>query len=610
MSNVIDITSNDISLVKQQRQRRYLKVQLVDRNWNSLCIIHGRLISATSNIDSSSGIRRSANITIETEQRVIELPTQNIVVDLQKDISANYYIRLWAGIEDNNTLVVTWYNQGLFVINKSDYSFNPETRTLSMGLIDIMCDLTGERAGILHAYTTLVKGEQRIDDVMKNVLELAGFNAYAITPIVPLQSMGDNNVYAPTEEDYMIPYDKNFDVGVSAYDILAWLVSLYPYYEMGFDVEGTFFCRKKLLDQDDSYPLIDGVTLRGLVISEDTSLDWLSIKNDVEVWGRDGLFYGEAKDENPESPFQVASTNPYRYVISSSEDGIDTNNICDRYKDTELAYTLQKEQVTLENTIARLEKLDEPTQEERAELQQAKQDLSVNKSKQKANIAITGDELAKQWAQQKLYEKSRMYDSVTIITVGMPFINDVDFKLSYRSKVDDTIRPYKVESVAHDYIAGTSTFGMVRFYDEQCSNYWDKLDEPIINEYHINKLDFIVNVIPVTNANQYQLYIDGQLVVTSTGTTLLYTFDNWQEGEHTFYVVAKADYYRSNSSEIYTINISVLNRLISDTNTFIISNDGQRIIINEPVFKTIVSTNNGDTIITNNGSQILINEVI
>lgn len=581
MSNIISVTSNDIALVKQQRQRRYLKVQLVDRNWNSLCIIHGRLISASCNIESSDGIRRSANITIETEQRTIYLPTQNITIDLQKDISVNYYIRLWAGIEDNNTLRVTWWNQGLFVINKSDYSFNSETRTLSMGLSDIMCDLTGERAGILHAYTSLVKNEQRIDDMMKNVLELADFNAYTITPIIPLQSVGDGDVYAPTEKDYMIPYDKNFDVGISAYDILAWLISLYPYYEMGFDVEGTFFCRKKLLDQDDSYPLIDGVTLRGLVISEDTSLDWFSIKNYIEVWGKDGLYYGEAKDENPDSPFQVKSTNPYRYVISGSEDGIDTNNICDRYKDTELASTLLTKQADLENTIALLEQLDNPTQEQITELQQAKQDLAANKRQQETNIAIKGDELAEEWAQQKLYEKSRLYDSVTITTIGMPFFNDVGFKLSYRSKVDDTIRPYKVEGVSHDYIAGTSTFNMVRFYNDQCSNLWDTLDTPIIISYNTSQMILTVVIEPVASAENYGLYIDGRLVATSTGTIITYTLEDWQEGQHTFYVVANADYYRSTMSDVITVTLSIASALITDDEDIIITDDDDTIIIDE-----------------------------
>lgn len=450
-----------------------------------------------------------------------------------------------------------------------------------MGLTDLMCDLTGDRAGILHAYTSLVKNEQRIDDVMKNVLELADFNAYNITPIVPLQSMSDIDVYAPTDEDYMIPYDKNFDVGVSAYDILTWLASLYPYYEIGFDVEGTFFCRKKLLDQDDSYPVIDGVTLRGLIISEDTSLDWFSIKNYIEVWGKDGLYYGEAMDTNPESPFQVAATSPYRYVVTNSENDIDVNNICDRYKDTELANTLLRDQAALENTIATLEALSDPTAEQQNELRQAKQDLAVNERQQENNVSITGNELAEQWANQILYEKSRMYDSVSITTVGMPFLNDVGFKLSYRSKVDDIIRPYKVESVSHDYIAGTSTFGMVRFYDGQCSNYWDKLDVPVIKSYRISQMTLTVLVEQVANAEKYELYLDNHLVATSSGTTLTFTLEDWQEGEHTFYVVASADYYRGSVSETITATFSIISAIITDDGDVLITDDDDTIIIDE-----------------------------
>lgn len=581
MSNVVRVTSNDISLVKQKHQRRYFKVQLIDRNWNSICIIKGRLISATCQIESSEGARRSANISIETEQRVIKSPTQNIIIDLQKDISANYYIRLWAGIEDNNTLTVTWYNQGTFVINQSQYNFDPETRTLSMGLTDLMCDLTGDRCGILHAYTTLVKNGQRIDEVMKDVLELCDFNFYSITPITPLQKMSDDNVYAPTEEDYMIPYDKNFEVGASAYDILSWLADLYPYYEIGFDVEGTFFCRKKLLDQDDSWVIIDGYTLTDLVISEDTTLDWFSIKNWIEVWGKDGLYYGEAKDENPESPFQVAATKPFRCVITGNEDGIDSNNICDRYVDTELASTLLKEQATLENRIADLEMFDDPTPEQQAELAQAKSDLASNKIRQESNISIKGDDLAEEWAQEKLYEKSRLYDSISITTICMPFLNDVGFKMSYRSKIDDIIKPYKVESVSHDYVAGTSTFSMIRFYNDMCSNMWDTLDKPVISSYITEGMTLTVTVNPVFAAEQYVLNIDGKAVTTSTGNTLIYTLNEDQEGSHTFYVVAKADYYKGNKSDNITADFYLADKIITDNGDTLITDDNDIIIADE-----------------------------
>lgn len=578
MSNVIRVTSNDISLVKQKHQKRYFKVQLVDRNWNSQCVIRGRLISASSSIESSDGIRRTANIQIETERTTIYLPNQGITVDLQKDISANFYIRLWAGIEDNDTLQVTWYNQGLFIINQSQYNFDPSTRTLSMGLVDLMSDLTGDRAGILHAYTTLVKNEQRIDDVIKNVLELADFNAYNITPIVPLQSVDDTNVYAPITEDYMIPYNKNFEVGVSAYDILSWLVGLYPYYEMGFDVEGTFFVRKKLLDQDDSAVLIDGVTLRDLVLSEDTTLDWFSVKNCIEVWGKDGLYYGEAKDENPESPFQVSSTKPFRYVISGSEDGIDVNNICDRYIDTELAVELLKTQAECENTIATLEAIGELTPEQQTRLNKAKADLANAKEQQDDNISVSGNELAQEWAEHKLYEKSRLYDSISITTVGMPFFNDTGFKLSYRSKIDDTIRPYKVEGVSHDYIAGTSTFQMVRFYNDMCSNLWDTLDKPVINSYNVTQMTLTVNIEPVPNAERYELVIDGRTEAASTGTTITHKLDSWQEGTHNFWVVAQADYYKGNRSDPETADFSITAIMETDGGDIMISDDGDVII--------------------------------
>lgn len=578
----IDVTATDISLVKQHHQRRYFKVQLLDREWDSLCVIGGRLISATSSIEASEGIRRTANITIETEQTYINLPNQEVSIDLQRDISANYYIRLWAGIEDNVDQKIEWYNQGLFVIDKSQYNFDATTRTLSLGLIDLMCDLTGERGGILHAYTTLVKNEQRIDDVMINVLEMADFHEYNITPIVPLSGLNDDIMREPDAEDYMIPYDMDFPVGASAYDILNSLVTLYPYYEIGFDVDGTFYCRKKLLDQDDSLVSIDAITLADLVISEDTSLEWNSVKNCIEVWGKDGKYYGEAQDNNPESPFQVGSCPTFRKVITDTEDGVDPNNICDRYSDAELQAELIKEQASLEATIATLSSKDELSDEEKKELKEARSNLATNKSQQENNIAISGNTLATEWAEQKLYENSRMYDSIIITTICMPFLNDVNFKMSYRSKVDNTVRPYMVTSVSHDYIAGTSTFNMVRFYDDMCVNIWEALSKPIISTYSAEGLTLTVVVNPVEKAESYDLYIDGRKLVTSTGTTLSYTFADWQEGTHSFSICANAEYYRSSVSDTMFAEFSKdtsTSTLITNNNDHIVTNTGDRLII-------------------------------
>ena len=334
----LNVGSYEIGLVKQNNQRRYIKLQILNREFTSVAVIQGKLISCNISIDGTNKIQRTASVSIETESDYVNTPYG--IIDLQRDLPIDNYIKIWAGIEDANTLRVRWYSQGVFIIAQSLYNFDPATRTLSMSLVDLMTDLNGEHGGELHAYTSLVKNEQRIDDVIKNVLDLVGVNTYSIEPITVLRPVNEPFDPQATEDDYYVPYDIDFSVGVTAYEILEKLVGLYPYYEMGFDAYGVFFVRKELLEQDDSYVVINAEDIASLVISEDVSIDHNYIRNHIEVWGKDGKYYGEADDENPKSPFQVNAIPLRRLVVKDNEYGVDSNAICDQYRDTELAKTL------------------------------------------------------------------------------------------------------------------------------------------------------------------------------------------------------------------------------------------------------------------------------
>lgn len=580
----VRVTSEDISLVKQNNQRRFVKLQVINRDWQSVGVIQGRLISCNVSIDGTTSIQRTASISMQTEEDYLSIPAADISIDLQRDMPSNYYIKVWVGIEDNNTLRVQWYSQGIYIIAQSSYSFDPATKTLNVSLVDLMSDLNGDRGGELHAFTSIVKNKQRIDDVMKNVMKAVGIEDYSIEPITVLRLVEDAVDDQATEEDYMVPYDMKFSVGVTAYEILDKLVNLYPYYRMGFDVNGTFCVEKQLLEQDDSYVLIDALTIADLVISEDTTIDWNYIRNHIEVWGKDGKYYGEASDENPASPFQINSTKLRRLVVKDNEYGIDTNSICDRYFDTELATTLLKEQATLELAISKLEAIENPTAKEKQELSSAKRNLSINKDKQRRNIYISGNELATEWARRILYDRTRLQDSITIKTVFLPFINDVDFKISYRSKVDNIIRPYVVKSVNHDLASGTTTINMIRFYNDMCVNYWEQLDTPAITSAQCMSMEAVIEINGVEHAETYELYVDRVKVATYTSTTMVYTFPDYMAGTHLVYVTAVAPYYRmsSISNEVYLRPTPLVDKaLITDNEEDIITDSGDEIIIDD-----------------------------
>ena len=323
--------------------------------------------------------------------------------------------------------------------------------------------------------------------------------------------------------------------------------------------------------------------LRELVISEDTSIDWNSVKNYIEVWGKDGLYYGEAYDDNPSSPFQVSATRPLRLVVKDNSDGINTNNIYDRYIDTELAENLLEQQAETEELIAQLEAIENPTQAEQQELSQAKIELANIRQRQTQNVAVKGDDLARQWAEKILYEKARLNDSISLKTVLLPFVNDAGFKISYRSKTDNIVKTYLVTGVSHDLSSNTTSLTAVRFYSSQVSALQDALGKVMIDSYSVDGMTVTVTFSVVDFAQSYGLLIDRKVVVKGTGTTLSYTLPDEYEGTHYIEVQAYAENYRNGAySDTITAEFTAGNFLITEDNDFIVTENDEKIDITEP----------------------------
>lgn len=601
MSSSVNVTSYDITLAKQRNQTRYAIIEIVNREFRKVCSIRGQWLSGNVTIDRSSAVRRTGTVTM----RIADIDLYKI-----SNLISTNYIRLYQGIENNNTMEVSWYKQGTFIIGQNGFNFDKSTRTLSLTLSDLMCDLNGERAGVLHAYSSITKNSQRIDEVMKNILELCGVTNYDITPICVARKNVNFWDEKSKEEDYYVPYDLEFSAGVTAYEILEKLVTLYSGWEIFFDVDGKFICQRQTFEEDNSFVVIDDDGLRELVISEDLSINWNEVKNYIEVWGKDGHYYGEAKDENPESPFNVAATQAVRYVECFDQ-------IYDRYKDVKLQDTLLLDKEKYEKEIADLtdiiqkcnktakgfEKIIENPKstasdkaaatagliavnasidDYKSKKKLASQNLKQTNSKISANIDIKGDDMAKQWAEQLLYEKCRTQDTLVIETVGLPFLNDVGFKISYRNKNDDIVKTYVVTNISHNFEGNTTSITAMRFYNDQTSAYQSQLATPKIISASADGMAITVSVSEITHAEQYNLYVDYKLSSSSTGTTIDFTLPERFSGEHYIFVTASANGFReSERSEIITTDFSLGIFLITSNGDFIITSGGDNIEIIE-----------------------------
>lgn len=546
----LSITSADLALVYQNIQHRLVMLRVVNRSMKNVCSIRGQLISGNVSIDESSNVRRSADVSLrigkESMDNLIHLSTDN-------------FVRLYIGIEDNKTGNPTWYLQGTFIVDQNNLAFDAVTRTLSLNLSDLMTDLTGDRKGVLHAFSSIVKNSQRISDVMVNVLALCGFDVYDITPIRVYRKASNFWDEKETEQDYMVPYDLEFNTGVTAYEILEKLVNLYPGWEMFFDLNGVFVCRRMVTEEDKSFVVLDDDQLKNVVIRENTAVDYQKVKNVIEVWGKDGNYYGEAQDENPESPFQVSSIGKTRMVVHYDQ-------IYDRYKSSyleeleevniEIAKT--KEEIsTLADAISRMQSDGADASDLKTNFNSAKRLLSTLERQKTLQIDVRGDDMAKEWAEQLLYENCRMQDSITLECVSLPFLSDINFKISHRGKLDNKVRTYMVKSISHNLDGNTTTINAVRFYNEQSTAYQDQLEQPIVLSYDLSEREITVQVKPVPNAEKYVLYLDFKPVASSTGTTLNYTIPDFVEGEHIISVGAEAGGYRdSEYSEAIPVSLS------------------------------------------------------
>ena len=516
----MNITPYDVSLVKQHYQRHSIMIQVLNRSFERQYILEGSLISFSSNIDKTSNIRRTCSFNFQLNKSSID----KIV-----DFNLSNYLKIYRGIQDSRTQQVVWYSQGVYIINNNSFTYNVSSQTLSMSCSDLVYDLTGDRKGKIEAFSPLLKHSERIQDVIIGVLENhAGITNHDVAPICPY--FGSDSFWKDSETlemDYCVPYDISFSTGVSVYEVIEKMVTLYPQWVMYFDEDGKFIVKKDLLEQDDSSPLLDNNMLTDIVLSESLNFDYKDVKNSVVIYGKDGLFYGKAQDNNTNSPFNVNAYGEILEVLS----GGNYDNIQTIYYD---------DNMTL--------------------------------------VAQDGNEQAQEWAEYELYNYCRLKDTITLTLMGCPFITDVGFKISYKSRIDGQNRVYMVKAVSHNYNVNSSetVLELVRFYAENTKSYLPQLSQPIITEYSSNGLSVSISVNPVLFAAQYTLYANYKKIITSTSNILTYTFDDINAGTYSFTVTASADGYQdsiySNGVEFEITSYS--NALITDDESILITDDG------------------------------------
>lgn len=366
----MNLQQQDYDVVKQSIINRFIKVNLLDFNYNIVDEISGNIEGFSISVDAESDIRRTCNVDIIVKDSTFDIAHGN-------RIWLDRYIQPYIGIQNIGTGDIQWYNQGIYLINNPSWTYNADTNRLTFDAVDLMAKMTGLRNGNLQGETYVIPAGSSVRDVIIASIELAGFTKYVVD-----ECKTRNGAVQST------PYEIKIDTGHTIYDMLCELRDILPQYEMYFDVDGVFHYHYIPTGEDEQVEITDDLW-NDIMSSEQIETDFESVKNVIEVWGRDmdaSQPHATVKDENPDSPFYIGGDiGEIRIVLS----GGDYNN-------------------------------------------------------------IQTEDLAKQRAELELYWRCRLLDSITLSCLPIPWM-DVNMIMTHASKGGNVQNRYMIKSYNADY---------------------------------------------------------------------------------------------------------------------------------------------------------------
>lgn len=263
---MINIGAEDYNVLKQQYIKKYIRLELLDFQYNIVDELSGNMTQCSINVDSNSDLRRSCDLSFV-------VTTSTFDIKAGSKLWLDKFVRPYVGYENMRTGEIQWYNQGIYLVNNPQWSYNASTNEISMQALDLMSKLTGLRNGNLEGIPTKIAKDENVREAIIKTIELGGFTKYICE-----ECKTNDGTIVP------VPYDIEIDVGGTIYDILTGLRDIMPNYQIYFDINGVFHYEPIPLAYDDPV-LIDDDLFNNVLISENINTDFESVKNYVEVLG-------------------------------------------------------------------------------------------------------------------------------------------------------------------------------------------------------------------------------------------------------------------------------------------------------------------------------------
>ena len=468
---MLNITQNDYNIIKQRINERYIKINILDFQYRTVDQIDGNMLSCSIKCDADSDLRRSCSVSLVVRDNSFDIQSGG-------KIWLDKYIQVYIGLKNIYTQEIQWYNQGIYLIDAPTWQYNATNNTLSFSGLDLMSKLTGSRNGQLQGMPTVIKQGESVREAIIATLALGGFTKYVVSEC----ANRDGSIQA-------VPYDIEIDQGGYVYDILTKLRDILPQYQIYFDADGVFHYDLIPTGEDEPVVLTDDVW-DNILIGEDISTDFASVKNYVEVYGytHDSEYYPSAISVSGATISMTIAAletlNEYDVIGFTTPTAVSGN--------IKLSVNSFGAKNLVNSSGASITSLDANTyyvasyQANGTWLflghQQAQATWSdtnpespfyVNSSVGIIRQVLCGgeyeniqsDELALERAKLEIYWKCRLNDSITLNVVPIPWL-DVNIVVSHAPKDEVEEKRYIIKSYSVDYgsVEATMNVSMISYY--------------------------------------------------------------------------------------------------------------------------------------------------
>ena len=469
-----NITSTQFQTALQNIQSRYVRLELLNYQFQTVDSLEGICTGGSISIDANADIRRTGSLSLVVIGSTFDVqPGSQVWLDK--------FVRMWVGTTSLLTGEVDYTNCGIFIIDAPSYQYNPSTNTLTLSLLDLMAKLTGVRNGYLPGVPVVLSAGENIRQAIIDTLALGGFTKYVVEE-------------APSPGT--IPNDLEFSQGATVYDLLAGLRDIYPNYEIFIDSNSVFYYKPIPTGEGDPV-YVDDTLWSNIVTEENINVDFQNVKNVIEVYGRthdpahfststtvsgttiqltindvteytEDLIYGFTLTDNPGYTgysLQINSLTSYPILMS---DGVTVADI--PAESGEVYYCVQFKG-TYWNYLGHLQAYGY------AEDDNPQSPFYVNGTVGQIRLPLYGgeyencysDDLAQQRAEHELWLHTNMNNTIQLNCVPVYWL-DVNVLVSYTSMRTKETNLYIIKSINFGLGPTDSmTVNMIKFYPESGS---------------------------------------------------------------------------------------------------------------------------------------------